>query len=455
MAASFNTQSLMFSMEELVGVVKLIIQMESALAEDDDQKNGAAQQHAPRRPKHRSSKHKKHREKDPNREPPNTQRWISRQNKRDILFLLASISGVKMKIYSLPTNNHTNTHSHKSQPQPQQPSDPAKIAPPPKSRNSKHKAKGSAKGILKERVCRISMDGRYLSMGEDVLSLDKRLEISLGVDVCYVNVRAMLRQLGVYDYYTHVHGGAEESTSSGSSTSSGTSHSPYSTSNSSVSITDEIIRNARFNAKLGMGKLGLGGAEKLKAKHCLTIHDPATARTLIFELANCSDRTMWAKGLCHLKHLNQRARNFRWTVVAYLISKYASTLNAHSQSNLSHSKGLKGVGKGLSALRMGLNLKGSKGSKGGSKARRGGHANPMNTPCYFEPFAQLIRVIGAQGNNGLNPRYPRRFHEMNRRREHRLANMKSNHQRQFGENDLLYDPNKVRPRPEDRDIFYE
>merc|ERR1712087_811329 len=129
-----------------------------------------------------------------------------------------------------------------------------------------------------------------------------------------------------------------------------------------------------------MGKIT--GNDRLKTKHCITIHDPATMRTLILQLNNCSDRTMWAKGLCHLKHLNQKARNFRWTVVAYLISKYASTLNAHSRSNLSHSKGLKGVGKGLSALRMGLNLKGSKGSKGGSKARaRGGHANPMNTPC--------------------------------------------------------------------------
>jgi len=344
---------------------------------------------------------------------------------------------VKMKIYSLPTTHSTNAAKANGD----------DSTPNTHKANSKAKSsKGQkGKGIMKVRVCRISMDGRYLSMGEDVLSLEKRLEISLGVDVCYVNVRAMLRQMGVYDYYTQC---ADESTSSSSGASS--SSASASSSSASVSITDEILRNARFNAKLGMGKLGMGGGDKLKAKHCITIHDPATARTLILELSNCTDRTMWAKGLCHLKHLNQRARNFRWTVVAYLISKYASTLNAHSRSNLSHAKGLKGVGKGLSALRMGLNLKGS--SKGRAKAKA--QSNAMNTPCYFEPFAQLIRVIGAQGNHGLHPKYPRRFHEMNKRREHRLANMKSNNA-QFGENDLLYDPNKVRPRPEDRDIFYE
>merc|ERR1712087_474755 len=107
---------------------------------------------------------------------------------------------------------------------------------------------------------------------------------------------------------------------------------------------------------------------------------------------------------------------------------------------------------GLSALRMGL--KGGK-PKGKGKGKGRAYSNPMNTPCYFEPFAQLIRVIGAQGNHGLNPKYPRRFHEMNKRREHRLKNHKSNYS-QFGENDLIYDPNKARElRPEDRDLFYE
>ena len=35
-----------------------------------------------------------------------------------------------------------------------------------------------------------------------------------------------------------------------------------------------------------------------------------------------------------------------------------------------------------------------------------------------------------------------------------LKNNKSNYE-QFGENELMYDPNKVQPKPEDNDIFYE
>eukprot|EP01083_Nonionella_stella_P064396 167763_1 len=390
MSASFPP--MMFSMEELVGVVKLIIQMESAVAQDDDEKNpNNNNKHNPRhkynargRPNQR--KYSKHKRKNPHpREPPNIQRWIARRSKRDILFLLASISGVKMKIYSLPLS--------------------AKLA-------GKKSLKQLKLNVCKERVCRVSMDGKYLSMGEDCINLDKRLEISLGVDMCYNNVRIILKQLGLYNYYTN---------------------STYD------STSDEIIKNARFNHKIS-------GNDKLKPKHCITIHNPATSRTLILQLPNCSDRTMWAKGLCHLKHLNHKARNFRWTVVAYLISKYASTLNAHSQNNLNNVKGLKGVSKGLSALKMGLTSS--------SKPKPQRQSNPMSTPCYFEPFVQLIKVIGAQNNNGLQPKYPRRYNEMYKRRQHRLKHNKSNYE-QFGENDLMYDPNKAKPRPEDKDIFYQ
>jgi len=389
-------------MEELVGVVKLIIQMESAIAADDDSQNG--HHRAPHHHHHRKShKHGKHR-KDP-REPPNIQRWISRRCKRDILFLLASISGVKMKIYSLPTE-------------------------------------GSAKRepVCKERVCRVSMDGKYLSMGSDCIALDRRLEVSLGLDMCYKDVCAVLKQLGLYRYYTQC-AAHDLSPPSAPSTGSSSISSAYHSSSTATtaSSSEDIVRTGRL-------RHGLSASGRLKPKHCLTIHDPDTRRTLILQLPNCRDRTMWAKGLCGLKHLTQKARNFRWTVVAYLISKYASTLNAHSQQNLSHPKGLKGVSKGLNALRMGL--KSAKGSRPKMAS------NPMNTPCYFEPFAQLIKVIGAQGHHGLNPKYPRRFHEMNRRREQRLRNHKSNYS-QFGENDLMYDPNKVEAKPEDADVYYE
>jgi len=399
-------------MEELVGVVKLIIQMESAIANEDDA-NGHP--HAPH--PHHARRKKKHK-KDAPKEPPNIQRWISRRCKRDILFLLASISGVKMKIYSLPVT--------------------ASTVPGGTDRGylpSKSKPPRSA--ICKERVCRISMDGKYLSMGEDCMHLDKRLEVSLGLDMCYKNVCVMLKQLGLYHYYTQSALSTYDLSTSGSSSSS-TSSSYHTSGSSSSSITEDILRNGR-----SLHHNFSGG--KLKPKHCITIHDPDTQRTLILELPNCRDRTMWAKGLCGLKHLNQKARNFRWTVVAYLISKYASTLNAHSRQNLNNSKGLKGVSKGLNALKMGLSSK---------KAPKPKPMNPMNTPCYFEPFVQLIKVIGAQGNNGLNPKYPRRFHEMNRRREQRLRNHKSNYS-QFGENDLMYDPNKVEAKPEDADVYYE
>merc|ERR1712130_1065534 len=228
--------------------------------------------------------------------------------------------------------------------------------------------------------------------------------------------------MGKHSYY--------DSTSSSSHSMSSSYHT--SSSSSASTIADDIISNARFSHKIT-------GNDKLKPKHCITIHDPATMRTLILQLNNCSDRTMWAKGLCHLKHLNQKARNFRWTVVAYLISKYASTLNAHSQSNLNNVKGLKGVSKGLNALKMGLTA---------SKPKVQKQSHPMSTPCYFEPFVQLIKVIGAQNNNGLHPKYPRRYNEMYKRRQHRLKHNKSNYE-QFGENDLLYDPNKAMPKPED------
>jgi len=245
--------------------------------------------------------------------------------------------------------------------------------------------------------------------------------------------------MGLYNLYTS--NNTKHSYYDSTSSSSHSMSSSYHTSNSSSSstITDEILKNARFNHKIS-------GNDKLKPKHCITIHDPATSRTLILQLSNCSDRTMWAKGLCHLKHLNQKARNFRWTVVAYLISKYASTLNAHSQSNLNNVKGLKGVTKGLNALKMGLT--------GNSKAKIQKNSNPMNTPCYFEPFVQLIKVIGAQNNNGLHPKYPRRYNAMYKRRQNRIKHNKSNYGI-FGENDLLYDPNKARPQPGDNDIFYE
>jgi len=419
MAASFPP--MMFSMEELVGVVKLIIQMESAVAQDDDQKNqNFNNEQRQNRNRNRNNKHQNRKE----REPPNIQRWISKRSKRDILFLLASISGVKMKIYSLPSSTKLNGRI---------------ITTKPNKFN-----------VCKERVCRVSMDGKYLSMGEDCINLDKRLEISLGVDMCYNNVRIILKQLGLYNYYTN--STFSSPSDSGSSSLSRHHHNHRnnddSSSTSSSIPTDEYIKNARFNHRLN------GNNVKLKPKHCITIHDPATSRTLILQLSNCSDRTMWAKGLCHLKHLNQKSRNFRWTVVAYLISKYANTLNAHSQNNLNHSnKGLKGVQKGLNALKMGL-TGGNSSKYNNNNNNNRSTSNPMNTPCYFEPFVQLIKVIGSQTNGGLQHKYPPRYKEMYKRRQNRLKNNKSNYE-QFGENELMYDPNKVQPKPEDNDIFYE
>jgi len=422
MAASFPP--MMFSMEELVGVVKLIIQMESAVAQDDDDQknqNFDNEQRQNRRNNRNNRNNNKHHRKE--REPPNIQRWISKRSKRDILFLLASISGVKMKIYSLPSSTKLNGRVLTTKP--------------------------NKFNVCKERVCRVSMDGKYLSMGEDCINLDKRLEIALGIDMCYNNVRVILKQLGLYNYYTN----STFSSPSDSGSSSSFNHYNNNHSSSASSIpTDEYIKNARFNHRLN------GNNIKLKPKHCITIHDPATARTLILQLSNCSDRTMWAKGLCHLKHLNQKSRNFRWTVVAYLISKYANTLNAHSQNNLNHNnKGLKGVQKGLNALKMGLTGGGS--SKYKSSTNYNNHnnnrssSNPMNTPCYFEPFVQLIKVIGSQ-SNGIQHKYPPRYKEMYKRRQNRLKNNQSNYEK-FGENELMYDPNKVMPKPEDNDIFYE
>merc|ERR1719464_878201 len=200
------------------------------MAQDDDMKN----RHHRNGHNHRSKHHKLHKRE--NHEPPNIQRWISRRSKRDILFLLASISGVKMKIYSLPSSASKHSHEHKN--------------------NTSHKNK---KSVVKERVCRVSMDGKYLSFGADGINLDKRLEILLGVDLCYANVRIILKQMGLYDYYTN-------STYDSSSTSSGTGTSSYHSSSSSAStITDDIISNARFAHKLM-------GNDRLKTKHCLTIH---------------------------------------------------------------------------------------------------------------------------------------------------------------------------------------
>merc|ERR1719464_702154 len=155
------------------------------MAQDDDMKN----RHHRNGHNHRSKHHKLHKRQD--HEPPNIQRWISRRSKRDVLFLLASISGVKMKIYSLPSST-SNANNHKS------------------SKHSKVK-------VCKERVCRVSMDGKYLSFGADGINLDKRLEISLGVDLCYNNVRIILKQLGLYDYYTHSTYDSSSSSSTGTS----------------------------------------------------------------------------------------------------------------------------------------------------------------------------------------------------------------------------------------------
>eukprot|EP01083_Nonionella_stella_P266223 900874_1 len=397
MSASFPP--MMFSMEELVGVVKLIIQMESAVAANDDEKI----EYANNNHRHRNGKHSKHNRynkynkynkhhkkynqhhKNEPREPPNIQRWISRRSKRDILFLLASISGVKMKIYSLPISHKLNKNS-----------------------SSKNKIKKNMKlSIIRERVCRVSVDGKYLSMGEDCINLDRRLEISLGIDMCYSNIHIILKQLGLYNYYTHSYNNIYDSSSATTPSSYDSHHG-----RDHNMITDEIIKNARFNHKIS-------GNDKLKPKHCITIHDPATSRTLILQLSNCSDKNMWAKGLCHLKHLNQKARNFRWTVVAYLISKYASTLNAHSTNNLNNVKGLKGVTKGLNALKMGLT--GNKNKSHAKHSHSHSHKpNPMSAPCYVQPFVSLINIIGTQNNNGLHQKYPKRYNEMYKRRQNRI-----------------------------------
>eukprot|EP00483_Globobulimina_turgida_P003278 UN03283 len=80
--------------------------------------------------------------------------------------------------------------------------------------------------------------------------------------------------------------------------------------------------------------------------------------------------------------------------------------------------------------------------------------NPMSIPCYAQPFAAIAHLIGQQHNNGLHPKYPRRYNEMYKRRQNRIKHNKSNYE-QFGENDLMYDPNKQINKPEDRDRFYE
>eukprot|EP01084_Bolivina_argentea_P090024 162281_1 len=266
------------------------------------------------------------------------------------------------------------------------------------------------------------MDGKYLSMGEDCINLDKRIEISLGIDMCYNNVRIILKELGLYHYYNN-----STYTDSTSSSSSSSSTSSYTSSTSSVSVTDEIIKHARFNHKLT-------GNDKLKPKHCITVHDPATGRTLILQLFNCTDRTMWAKGLCHLKNLNQKSRNFRYTVVAYLISKYASTLNAHTTSNISTSKGIKGgVVKGFNVLKMGLNVGGSNKSK--SSNQHSHHSN-ANTACYLDPLKVLWDALGSGRSNGLDRKYPKKFQKLYKRRQRRLKYHQTNYEK-FGENDLI------------------
>ena len=167
--------------------------MESAVAQDDDQKNQNFDNEQRNRNRNNGKLNGKHKHKKKEREPPNIQRWISKRSKRDILFLLASISGVKMKIYSLPSSTKLNGRVFQTKP--------------------------NKFNVCKERVCRVSMDGKYLSMGEDCINLDKRLEISLGVDMCYNNVRVILKQLGLYNYYTNSTFSSDISSSSSSSSS--------------------------------------------------------------------------------------------------------------------------------------------------------------------------------------------------------------------------------------------
>lgn len=197
----------------------------------------------------------------------NIQRWISRRNKRDLLFMLASISGQTMKIYRKKEPN------------------------------------------IEQINCRITMDGKYLMIGSEMIQMDKNLEISLGIDICYADVKYIMNVLGI-----------KCQRKPSKTKKYGDLHVNYSTkhTNTTGSSSDDHYIITKNHYKYG-GKSYEIKSRLIRSKHCITIHEPYKRQTIIIQLCNVYDRRMWAQGLCYLKNLTPRARNFRWTVVACFV----------------------------------------------------------------------------------------------------------------------------------------
>lgn len=103
------------------------------------------------------------------------------------------------------------------------------------------------------------------------------------------------------------------------------------------------------------------------------------------------------------------------------MAKYASTLLAHTKVNV---------------------------NKKGKKIQTGSYG----VPCYFEPFRQLFNALNMKECDMNDRRYPKKYQRMFSRRQRRV---KYTDGERFGENDIVYDPNKIVPLPEDEEKFYE
>merc|ERR1711991_185901 len=142
-------------------------------------------------------------------------KWLSHQNKQDILFLLASISGHII---------------------------------------IKHSPLKSIK-----RLVRVSIDGTYLMIGgeEQIMLNNKELSISKGIDNNYQCIKNIK--------------------------------------NTNSFLKDNPIKNS----------------------HCFTLR--SKNQTFILETTTVFYRQMWTKGLCHLIQMTKKQKEFRYSIVKYVM----------------------------------------------------------------------------------------------------------------------------------------
>lgn len=177
------------------------------------------------------------------------------------------------------------------------------------------------------RAIRVSMDGKYLIMGEQTILLDKdTLDISLGIQTKSTGTE------GKHNFETR-----KQSSSISSMTNEELDDYVY----KSLCVTyehhdfEEISeRYARRQLIASKIENAANTNEHLPPKHCITLHvandSETTITDIVVEFVNVTQRYLWAKGLSRLISCKKRNRKYRCKAVSYILDKYSNILTHHA-----------------------------------------------------------------------------------------------------------------------------